>query len=155
MIAAIGLAATVIGLGAANAALPTRDLAGAARIIVVCRAVAEDPDASARLHDGFCARVAARVRSGCSLPVTVATFGDAAMFDLKSLVLLVNVAARTDGGDRRISFSLRAWRAIAGEENDLFGAPPRSVPVSANDSGPELDAAIAAALDDILPRRRG
>lgn len=107
-----------------------------------------------RLQDTLCAAVAAEAAVGAPIPVAVARFGDAAMFDAGSLVLLVNAASRPDDGTRLVTFSIRPWRVIAAEDNDLFGAPPQAARVAGDDAGPELETAIKAALDDVLPWRQ-
>lgn len=149
----------------ASPSMPRSDWSGANRIVIVCRVSAtdapENASANARLHDTLCAAVAANAASGTALPVSTARFGDPAMFDRGSVVLLVNASSRSDtGGDaaatagsRLVTFAIRPWRAIAGDENDLFGAAPQAVRVPASGSGAELDPAIGAALDRILPWR--
>ena len=136
------------------AATPRHDWTGAKQLVVVCRAVAETPAATAGLCDGLGRRVAKRATDRATLPVVVATFGDARMFAFDSVVLLVNARAETVANDRLLTFALRPWRAIEGDNNDLFGAPPRVARVAADGGGAELDAAIDRTLDDILPWRQ-
>lgn len=146
---------------AANLSMPRSDWSGVSRIVVVCRAsihgAPENATDSTRLHDTLCAAVAANAATGTALPVSSVRFGDPAMFDRGSLVLLVNASARPDaggvGGGRLVTFAIRPWRAIAGDENDLFGDAPQAVRVPVSGSGTELEPAIGAALDRILPWR--
>lgn len=148
------LIVAVSAMSVASAVTQTRAWAGVARVTVVCRASAETPAASLRLQETLCAAVAAAAASGATVPVSVVSFGDPAMFDAGSLVLLVNAASRPDAGTRLVTFSIRPWRVIAAEDNDLFGAPPQAARVSGNDAGPELETAIKAALDGVLPWRQ-
>jgi hypothetical protein len=142
-------------MAATSAATPSREWIDAKRIVVVCKAAAETAAASERLRNNLCNAIATDTAKGTALPVVVAGFGDPAMFDAGSVVLLVNAAARPDGDGRLVSFGLRRWRVTGGDDNDMFGTPPRAVRASAGDTGPEFDAAITKALDAMLPWRPG
>jgi hypothetical protein len=108
------------------------------------------------LQSALCARVAARAGTGAPMPVAEIAFGDPAAIDPGSVTLLIHAAIESDSNGRRLLLTLRPHRSGGAERTILFGAAPRSVPI-----GPEgpaaaaLDAAIDAALSEILPWRAG
>lgn len=82
------------------------------------------------------------------MPVATIGFGDPALLAADSLGVLVHVAI-----DRKAAsavMSVRPYRANA-RQGALFGATPVAVKLGDDDMVP--DAAIAAALDQILPWR--
>jgi hypothetical protein len=68
--------------------------------------------------------------------------------------LLIHAAVQDSAQGRQLLFTIRPFRAGRDDSVVLFGAAPRAVTLSdAGASAPALDAALGAALSEMLPWR--
>lgn len=122
---------------------------GMERLQVLC--LLKDGDALAEKPDRqrLCEAVARIAAVGTQIPVQIIATGDPEVIADDALTLLVHGGLSGDASPRRLTLVMRPYRATAGSDV-LFGATPRSV---AFDDGASLEAAVGAALDEILPWR--
>lgn len=130
--------------GAAPASLPQRMWLNVDRLALDCRI----EGATRHLNERVCARLAHVAKQRSPYPVTVAP---ASPRDV-SLRLEGEVRPSPDGRSGAVSATLRAHRiAIEHETDSVSGPVPVSLPLDAADD--RIDAALAAALDRVLPGR--
>lgn len=122
------------------------------RIAVLCL-VAPTRLVDARdLQEDLCRRVVADAGGDAPVPVAQIAHGDPQVIASDTVALLVHASVQAGSGDRPlVALSIRPFRATAEQTAQLFSAPPRAAPLT--EDGRELDAAVHAALSEILPWR--
>lgn len=147
----LGLALVLTGapMTASAQTLMWRD---AGRVAVLCL-VAPTPLTDYRaLQEDLCRRVVADASRDARLPVSAIAHGDPQVIASDTVALLVHASVQAGAGDSRlVALSIRPFRATTEQTTQLFSAPPRAAALT--DDGRELDAAIDAALAEILPWR--
>jgi hypothetical protein len=138
----------------ATAATPVLAWEGANRLGVQCLV---DPDRlpdRRRMQAALCDRVRTLAADKAPIPVVLLAPGDPGLIAADTTVLLFH--GHVQAGDPKgplLVFSLRAFRATAAP-SELFGAAPRATPLPAGQvANPQFDAAVTAALAEILPWR--
>ena len=159
----LAAAAVVAAVGCTNnpeaqAYTPSLTWVGAERIGVQC-VISSRIGGALDLRKAFCERVRTLAAEGAPIPVSVFEPGDPALLHSGTVALLVHAsltrADQTLPGmrGRLLVFGVRPFRT-ATENSVLFGAAPQVVSVAEGPlSGPAVDAAITAALAEVLPWR--
>jgi hypothetical protein len=143
---------SVLGMDAEaqRAPLPALSAQGIARTHILCLLV--DPTGpKPRLEKVLCAQVRRIAAAGAPVPVDVISFGDPALIQPDALGVLVHVAIDRAGPRPLAVISIRPHRTQLSAAV-MFGATPAAVPIGADGAIP--DAAIATALDQVLPWRQ-
>jgi hypothetical protein len=154
--ASVLAAVALFGLcGPVTASTPTLLWQDARKVAVLCLVAQTDLMNPRALEADLCRRVVANASRNAPLPVTQITHGDPEVIAADTVALLVHASVQAGPQQGRlVAFSIRPFRATAEQTAQLFSAPPRAAALAAN-GGPdtELDAAIDAALAEILPWR--
>jgi hypothetical protein len=129
--------------------MPALAAQGIARVNILCLVVDSSIE-RLRLQERLCAHVRRIAAVGAPVPVETIGFGDPALIARGSLGVLVHAAVDRSGVTPMLILSMRPYRAEV-TQTEFFGATPVAVPLGAGDRMP--DAALAAALDQILPWR--
>lgn len=148
------LAAAVLLLGGSPviASTPTLIWRDARTVAVLCLVAPTRLLNPRDLQADLCRRVVADAGRGAPLPVSEIAHGDPQVIASDTVALLVHASVQPGPQDSPlVAFSIRPFRATVEQTSQLFSAPPRAAPLSGNRS--ELDAAIEAALSEILPWR--
>lgn len=128
---------------------------GAERLAVLCL-VAPSRDVDYRaLQTDLCERVVREASKNAPLPVSEIAHGDPQVIASDTLTLLVHASIQP-GPDHRplVAIYVRPFRATTEQTSQLFSAPPVAAALERDGSaGREVDAAIAASLDQTLPWR--
>lgn len=132
---------------AQQAGLPALSAQGIARAAILCLVV-DDTPARLELQRRLCEQVRAIAASGAPVPVEAIGFGDPALLGRDTLGVLVHAAY--DRARNQVVLSIRPHRN-APSASTLFGATP--VAVTPGPDGAIPEAALAAALDQVLPWR--
>lgn len=149
VLAALALAAGAAPLSAAAQTLTWRD---AERVAVLCLAAPTRLADYRALQQDLCRRVVADAAADAPLPVAEIAHGDPQAIASDTVTLLVHASVDAGPQDSRlVALSIRPFRATSEQTAQLFGAPPRAALLTAD--GGELDAAVHAALSQILPWR--
>jgi hypothetical protein len=108
------------------------------------------------LQAEMCDLVSRLAADGAPVPVSKIGFGDPALLEPGTVALLVHASVQKDGDARLVALDVRPFRAGGDHNAILFGAAPRAVRLPASGrGGDKLEAALAAALAETLPWRRG
>lgn len=142
----------------AQASTPSLTWAGAERVGVQC-VISSTLGGAQDLRSALCERVRALASVGAPVPVGIIGAGDPALLNAGTVTLLVHASLRdaaslTPGASGRLlAFSIRPFR-VSAENAVLFGAAPQMVLLkTSNLEGGTADAAISAALSELLPWR--
>jgi hypothetical protein len=142
----------------AQADTPGLTWAGAQRLGVQC-VVNSTLSGTQDLQRALCERVRDLAGAGTQIPVSVIAPGEPAIMAHDTVTLLVHGSLRdaqsvTPGAQGRLlAFTIRPFRP-ASDNSVLFGAAPQVVLLRNSDrAGPNLDAAVNAALSELLPWR--
>lgn len=151
---AYGLAALAGLLTMANtasAATPSLMWRDVAKVQIQC--LVPPVDAAARsFQTSMCTRVRALVAKGAPVPVAVIMQGDPAVLAPRAVTLLVHASLQPAAKGRLAAFAIRPYRVSTDQNSVLFGAAPRAATIPASAAGsPALDAALNAALSEIVP----
>lgn len=149
-----GVLAAALSLGApASASTPSLMWQDASAIRVHCLVHTETGSGVSDFQRQLCDRVTKLVARWAPVPVSAIGFGDPAILAPGTVALLVHASLQPAVADRSalLIFSIRPMRASAGQSEILFGAAPRAVPAGDQQ---QIDRALDAALDEILPWRR-
>ena len=119
-------------------------------IQVLCLLQDDDAVAAQADTDRLCSAVAAIAGEGVELPVSRIALGDPKVVGANRLTLLVHASLTPANGQRMIALSMRPYRADADGSQVLFGATPR---IARFDDDTDLNTAISASLDSVLPWR--
>lgn len=154
---ALCLSVVVLLLGCAPVTASTPDLLwlDARKVVVLCLVPPTRLLDHAALQADICRRVVAKTGVNSPLPVAEIAHGDPQVIASDTVALLVHASVQsgTEGGPL-VAFSIRPFRATAEQSAQLFSAPPRAAVVRPDlAASTALDAAIDAALSEILPWR--
>jgi hypothetical protein len=106
------------------------------------------------LETEICRRIRELAAARTDLAVTELAHGDPALLDPQVLTLLVHAAVDDSAGSSQLLFTIRPFRAGPVDNVILFGSAPRAVPMPVpGKPAPALEAALTAALDELLPRQ--
>lgn len=151
----IAAAALLFGCGSVTASTPTLMWRDAKKVAVLCLVPPTRLLNNRDLQNDICRRVVTHAALDAPLPVTEIAHGDPQVIASDTVALLVHASVQT--GPQRaplVAFSIRPFRATAEQSAQLFSAPPRAAMLEADGAGGDaLDAAIDAALSEILPWR--
>ncbi len=120
---------------------------GVERLQVLCLLQTSQGLASPADRARLCESIAQMAGTGTQLPVSVIETGDPQVVAPNHLTLLVHGAL---DGDGTLALTIRPYRPSVAGSDVLFGARPRMA--NFNDAS-EVEAAISASLDEILPWR--
>ncbi|MBO9709848.1 MAG: hypothetical protein J7521_16725 [Caulobacter sp.] len=135
------------------ASTPTPTWDGARLLGVQCLLAPDDLADRRRLQGLLCERVRALAADKAPIPVTILQPGDPRLIEDDTAVLLIHASVQPQsGGKPLLVLAARSFRATAAP-SELFGATPRAVPMAPDVRGPQIDAALNAALAEILPWR--
>lgn len=157
----LAAAAALLGCAdgpSAQATTPSLTWQGATRIGVQCVVSSTLPGAQ-ELQRALCERVRDLAQAGAPVPVSVIALGEPAVMSADTVTLLVHGSLRQaqmvapGAQGQLLAFTIRPFRAST-ENSVLFGAAPQVVLLRSPDlEGPSVDAAIVAALSELLPWR--
>ena len=160
-LAALPLAGVAL-FGTPAAAAPTSSAQGTpaliwrdvSRIAVQCVIVPRDGPRTLAVEAALCRSVVRQATAGAPARIGTIAIGDPALLAPGTVTLLVHASLAPAPGGRLLAFSIRPFRAATDQSSVLYGAAPRAalIPASAATS-PALDAAVGAALSDLLPWR--
>lgn len=138
-----------------TASTPTLIWKDATRVVVLCLVAPTQLVNRQDLQDDLCRRVVAAAAQDAPMPVSEIAHGDPQVIAADTVALLVHASVQAGRDDDRVAaFSIRPFRATAEQTAQLFSAPPRAAALGRGGSGgPELNAAIDAALSEALPWR--
>jgi len=136
----------------ATAATPVLAWEGARRLGVHCRVDPDHLTGRRPLQAKLCERVRTLAAAKAPLPVAILPPGDPGLIAPDTMVLLFHAAVQGDDARPLLVFTTRAYRPTAAP-SELFGAMPRAVALPPGGTGPDLDAALDAALAETLPWR--
>ncbi|HEY0131824.1 MAG TPA: hypothetical protein VGB57_10510 [Allosphingosinicella sp.] len=129
--------------------------AGAIRILCLVTAPSTRRDETDKLQEELCTIVRSIVSDGSPVPVSQVGFGDPAVLEPGTVTLLVHASLQRDGDQRLVALDVRPFRPGGDHNVVLFGPAPRAVRIPGTGAGGnKLEAAIAAALAEILPWRQ-
>lgn len=152
----LSLLVGLLGCAPVTASTPTLLWQGATRVAVLCLVAPSRMMDRQTLQDDICRRVVANATRGAPLPVAEIAHGDPQVIAQDTVTLLVHASVDRGPNDGLLAaVSIRPFRATTDQTAQLFGAPPRAAPIQPDlRNGGALDAAIDAALTDILPWRQ-
>jgi hypothetical protein len=135
----------------AHATTPSLFWNGVSKLQVRCFVQSVDGAEIAGVEQALCNRVRDLAGTGASLPVRLVDQGDRALVDPAAVTLLVHASIQPGPAGRTMTLAIRPHRSSEPSEI-LFGARPRAVTIgSAGAAGNFADAAISAALSELLP----
>ena len=145
----------LLGCGPVTASTPTLLWLDAKKVAVLCLVAPTRLVDQQNLQADMCRRVVAKATIDSPLPVTEIAHGDPQVIASDTVALLVHASVQAGSRDNPlVAFSIRPFRATAEQTAQLFSAPPRAAAVRPDLAGGDaLDAAIDAALSEILPWR--
>lgn len=128
-------------------ATPPLSVQDVAQLRILC-VVAGDAQAE-QIRRDLCAAVTRIASHGATVPVAIANLGDPIVLQPAVLTVIVQGAIERDA-EPRLVLALRPYRAGGAETDVLIAPAPRSIPLG---DTARLEAALAQALDEILPWR--
>lgn len=134
----------------ASIASPSLLWAGAKRLAVNCLVHTSTGD-SARLQAKLCDRVQSLAARSAPMPVLRAEAGDPAFIQSDTVILLVHASVERKPSASTIAFTIRPYRASGGEAEAFYGTAPRAMELASASIEPALEAALSAAIAEILP----
>ncbi len=128
--------------------------AGAVRVLCLVSASARRDEID-KLQEELCTIVRSLASDGAPVPVSRVGFGDPAVLEPGTVTLLVHASLQPDGDQRLVALDVRPFRPGGDHNAVLFGPAPRAVRIPLTGAGGnKLEAAVAAALAEILPWRQ-
>jgi hypothetical protein len=144
-------AAALVPPASAQASTPSRMWKNVRSLGVQCVVGREPFRNDPELQPALCERVARLAGRGAPVPVRVIQLGDPALIAPGAVALLVHASVQPSPPGRQIVFYVRVLGGPSGSA-DLFGSAPRAVPLDNRGlASPALDAALNAALSEVLP----